>query len=161
MQLLEECDVVTKQVFYQEYMPAFIRIEDIGWIALMWLFALVIRAVMVAVLFKPLQWSSKYGASWQDATFMVWGGLRGAVGLALAMTYYQAVTEMELEGGDDPNDDRKRVVDAVRVLMLVGFIALLTLVVQAPLSATVMRCLGIIKGVWRECLVIQVIVLGY
>ena len=39
---------------------------------------------MIAVCFPALR-RTGYSTSWEQALFMVWGGLRGAVGLALAL----------------------------------------------------------------------------
>jgi len=39
----------------------------------------------VVVLFSPLLTRIGYGLPWKDAVVMIWGGLRGAVGLALAL----------------------------------------------------------------------------
>ena len=108
----------------------------------MYAFAILIRGVMIGVLYFPLKWSGKYGVNRANATFMWWGGLRGAVGLALAMTYYQRVTAL---GEVGKPEDKKRLIHAVKILFHVGFIALLTLVVQAPSSPWLMRKLGIIK----------------
>ena len=43
------------------------------------------RATIIA-LFSPLLKRIGYGLTWRSATVMAWGGLRGAVGLALALT---------------------------------------------------------------------------
>ena len=39
--------------------------------------------------FFPLLSRIGYGLSWQSALVIVWGGLRGAVGLSLALIIYQ------------------------------------------------------------------------
>ena len=46
------------------------------------------RACTIA-LFSPLLKRIGYGLTWRSATVMAWGGLRGAVGLALALTVSQ------------------------------------------------------------------------
>ena len=40
----------------------------------------------------PLFSRSQYGYTWRDALVITWGGLRGAVGLALAVAVSQATT---------------------------------------------------------------------
>eukprot|EP00928_Gymnodinium_smaydae_P037687 TRINITY_DN26119_c0_g1_i2.p1 TRINITY_DN26119_c0_g1~~TRINITY_DN26119_c0_g1_i2.p1 ORF type:complete len:502 (+),score=72.11 TRINITY_DN26119_c0_g1_i2:46-1506(+) len=57
---------------------------DWGWLPALYVFGLLIRALVVFSFFPLLH---KMGAkvSWQEAVVMVWGGLRGAVGLALAV----------------------------------------------------------------------------
>ena len=37
------------------------------------------------ILFSPILSRMGYGLPWKDAVVMIWGGLRGAVGLALAL----------------------------------------------------------------------------
>ncbi|KAJ8602798.1 hypothetical protein CTAYLR_002614 [Chrysophaeum taylorii] len=82
-----------------------------------------------------LKRASTYGTKPADAIFMVWGGLRGAVGLALAL-YVNATLESNLNLKND--DD-----DADRVLFSVAGVALLTLVINAPTSGPMLRALGL------------------
>lgn len=42
------------------------------------------RAIVI-ILFSPFLTRLGYGLPWKDAVVMIWGGLRGAVGLALAL----------------------------------------------------------------------------
>ena len=136
------CKISTTEMYYNELIPNILGWNDVGWLFVMYAFAILIRGVMIGVLYFPLKWSGKYGVNRANATFMWWGGLRGAVGLALAMTYYQRVTAL---GEVGKPEDKKRLIHAVKILFHVGFIALLTLVVQAPSSPWLMRKLGIIK----------------
>ena len=138
----EQCEIKTEDTYYNELIPNILGWEDVGWLFVMYAFAILIRGVMIGVLYFPLKWSGKYGVNRANATFMWWGGLRGAVGLALAMTYYQRVTALDIVGKPK---DAIRIMQAVQILFHVGFIALLTLVVQAPSSPWLMRKLGIIK----------------
>jgi sodium/hydrogen exchanger 10/11 len=39
----------------------------------------------VIALFSPILKHTGYGLTWREGTVMTWGGLRGAVGLALAL----------------------------------------------------------------------------
>lgn len=45
---------------------------------------LCLRALVI-ILFSPFLTRLGYGLPWKDAIVMIWGGLRGAVGLALAL----------------------------------------------------------------------------
>ena len=49
----------------------------------------------MVVLFSPLLTRMGYGLPWKDAVVMIWGGLRGAVGLALAL---QVAMDYEVVG---------------------------------------------------------------
>ena len=147
LKLFDDCTITSVNTYYQEYMPGIIQPQDVGWMLVLYLLALIIRAAMLGVLYFPLKCLSKYGTNVQHVTFMWWGGLRGAVGLALAMTYYQRVTQLDNQGVPE---DRQRIIDAVRMLFHVGFIALLTLLINAPTSGLLMRKLGIVKDTKEE-----------
>jgi len=69
-----------------------------------------------------------------DVTVMTWGGLRGAVGLALAI-------QVSIDRAGNEIDDE----DGRRVLFYVGGIAALTLIVNAPTCPALVRYLGITK----------------
>ena len=43
---------------------------------------------LVMMTFSPILMRIGYGLSWQNAVVAAWGGLRGAVGLALALQVY-------------------------------------------------------------------------
>ncbi len=58
---------------------------DFGWLLLLYVAVTVIRAAVVASL-SPLLKMSGYGISAERAALIVWGGLRGAVSLALALS---------------------------------------------------------------------------
>ena len=64
-----------------------IQAKDWGYAVLLWVLLLAIRAVM-AILFFPLLRLGSYGMSRKDAVVLAWAGLRGAVGLTLALTVY-------------------------------------------------------------------------
>jgi hypothetical protein len=57
---------------------------------------------------SPLTPIQKLGppVTWQEATFMVWGGLRGAVGLALAIVVDRSLYEMAAHELDQGNQDK-------------------------------------------------------
>lgn len=58
--------------------------ENVGKIILLFIGMTVIRALLVGLFYYPLSCMG-YGFSKQDALVLIWGGLRGAVGLALAI----------------------------------------------------------------------------
>jgi len=58
--------------------------SDFGYLALLYISLLCIRLVMIVLSFPVLS-RMGYGLTWKDALVLVWGGLRGAVGLALAL----------------------------------------------------------------------------
>lgn len=66
-----------------------VGIHEWQYLAALWVACLVIRAAIVT-LFHPVLDLLGYGLHWKDATVLVWGGLRGAVGLAMAIVADEA-----------------------------------------------------------------------
>ncbi|CAG7822907.1 unnamed protein product [Allacma fusca] len=68
-----------------------IDIED--WIYLLFLYISlnIVRLLMLAILY-PLVSRFGYGLTWQNMMVMMWGGLRGAVGICLALDVYDNET---------------------------------------------------------------------
>ena len=108
---------------------------DVGWLFVLFILMILVRALMMLVFFPVLTWrprgrgSDTYLIDRNDAIVCAWGGLRGPVGLALAI---QMNEELPLNEG-------------ARVLFMIGGIALLTLVVNGLTSARLMRYLGLTR----------------
>ncbi|CAN8032148.1 unnamed protein product, partial [Ixodes persulcatus] len=64
---------------------SFIEKNDLFLILITYIGITVFRLVMIGIL-SPILTRLGYGLKWQDAVVMTWGGLRGAVGLALALS---------------------------------------------------------------------------
>eukprot|EP00929_Paragymnodinium_shiwhaense_P044357 TRINITY_DN22762_c0_g1_i1.p1 TRINITY_DN22762_c0_g1~~TRINITY_DN22762_c0_g1_i1.p1 ORF type:complete len:1007 (-),score=209.27 TRINITY_DN22762_c0_g1_i1:3-3023(-) len=112
------------------------------WMLLMtlWLALIVIRFVMVAV-FYPLIKNIGFGTTWQDCMVISWSGLRGAVGLALAL-----VVDM------DSRIDRTT---GARLLFHTSGIVALTLLVNAPTCKMLVKALGLTERHWSQAEVVQ------
>eukprot|EP00227_Mantoniella_beaufortii_P003899 CAMPEP_0197607832 /NCGR_PEP_ID=MMETSP1326-20131121/47889_1 /TAXON_ID=1155430 /ORGANISM="Genus nov. species nov., Strain RCC2288" /LENGTH=858 /DNA_ID=CAMNT_0043175941 /DNA_START=220 /DNA_END=2796 /DNA_ORIENTATION=+ len=106
-----------------------IRAVDWGYMFLNWVAINVARFVVVAALFPFLR-NMGSGLTWQEAVFMAWGGLRGAVGLAMAI----AVAHTPQFHG----------ADGERFLFHVGGMALLTLVINGTTGAALLKRLGLL-----------------
>ena len=107
--------------------------ETFGWAVMLYVFAIPIRYAVVA-LFYPLLQRMGYGMTWQGAVVAGWGGLRGAVGLALAL-----VMKTEMAQGGTRVDAN----NGVRVIVFVSTTAILTLLVNAPTTGPLVRKLGL------------------
>eukprot|EP00602_Paraphysomonas_sp_CaronLab_P003317 CAMPEP_0185020046 /NCGR_PEP_ID=MMETSP1103-20130426/2634_1 /TAXON_ID=36769 /ORGANISM="Paraphysomonas bandaiensis, Strain Caron Lab Isolate" /LENGTH=750 /DNA_ID=CAMNT_0027550689 /DNA_START=247 /DNA_END=2499 /DNA_ORIENTATION=- len=107
--------------------------SDWGYLILLYLFLSVLRCFIIAILFPVL---SNVGlkCSREDACFMAWAGLRGALGMALALI---------VQGDRSESDLSKK--DTDRVFFFVGGIAALTLIVNATTSRRVLNSLGLLK----------------
>ncbi|OWF55657.1 sodium/hydrogen exchanger 10-like isoform X2 [Mizuhopecten yessoensis] len=88
----------------------------------------VIRGMVIAI-FSPILRHTGYGMSWQEGIIMTWGGLRGAVSLALAL---QVAHHDEI--------DQEKV--GIRVLIHVSGIVFLTLLVNASTTGALLQILG-------------------
>jgi hypothetical protein len=122
------------------------------WIYLFILFGLVvlIRFVQVFACY-PITSRIGVGQSVREAVFMSYGGLRGAMGVALALLLSAEVfkyTEVELlqEQGQIDQEARYqyRVLFADKLFGLVGGVSFLTLVICGPTSGFVLKRLGLV-----------------
>ena len=89
-----------------------------------------IRAIVLGVHYPALR-RLGYGLSKQDATVCWWGGLHGGVGLALAMS---------MEGDLRTAGQAQQ---GMRILLHVSVAAMLTLLVNAPTMAPLLRKFGL------------------
>jgi len=103
---------------------------DFGWCTLTYVVMMLTRAVMM-VLCYPLLKRIGYGTAPKDAGFMVWGGLRGAVGLALAVFVRSALIQA------DP-------AAASQIFFMVAGLAFLTLLINATTSGPVLKKTGMV-----------------
>jgi hypothetical protein len=102
-------------------------------------FMVLIRFVMIAVHYWPLT-KMGYPPKVSDAIFMAWGGLRGAVGISLAVFYYQAMKAQYQKDGDI-----EKLKNGVRFVFLIGGGAACTLLFLGTTSKFVLDSLGLIK----------------
>jgi NhaP-type Na+/H+ or K+/H+ antiporter len=109
-------------------MTATITARDYGYLALFYVVMMAIRAAMVALCYPLLQ-RLGYGTTPKDAFFMVYGGLRGAVGLALGISVRSTIDDAK--AGD-------------QIVFFVSGLAFLTLIVNGTTSGWVLRKLGMV-----------------
>jgi len=116
----------------------------------LYLFALVIRSFIVA-LFFPLLQRLGYGITWQGALVASWGGLRGAVGLALAIVMQSELHVqcplVVLLGGETKEECATRAMrtelDGMRIMIYVAITAVGTLLINATTTGPIVRRLGL------------------
>ena len=122
------------------------------WIYLFILFGLVVLIRFVLVFaFYPITSRIGVGQSVREAVFMSYGGLRGAMGVALALLLNAEVfkyTEVEIiqKHGhvDQEAVNQYRELFADKVFGLVGGVSFLTLVICGPTSGFVLKRLGLV-----------------
>lgn len=132
---------------------------DWGYLMIVYVLVTVIRGVLIFC-FYPLFSRCGLKSNLKEALFMVWGGLRGAVGIALAIAL-----DKELMHATFPTDPRRKYTS--QLFGLTGGIAFLTLVVNGTLAGPLLRKLGLAdigearqKVVVRYRSVIQLRMLG-
>jgi len=102
--------------------------EDYFYCIVMYVLMMLIRGLMILI-FYPLLTRLGYGTNPKDAFFMVWGGLRGAVGLALAI--YVRENCHDERAGD-------------QIVFQVCGLAFLTLIINGTTSGLVLRKLDLV-----------------
>ncbi|XP_053385039.1 sodium/hydrogen exchanger 10-like isoform X1 [Mercenaria mercenaria] len=109
---------------------AIFEIHGIDWFYMFSLYfgCFVIRGFVIA-LFSPVLKHTGYGLTWREGTVMTWGGLRGAVGLALA-----------LQVAHHDRIDQETIGN--RVLIHVSGVVFLTLLVNATTIYGLLEVLG-------------------
>lgn len=111
---------------------------DVLYILLVYVYMFVIRGTMMAVCFPALSWQALGKTSTvRDAIFATWGGLRGAVSMALALSLVSSTEK----GANIISDE-----DSHRVFFLVGGVAALTLLVNATTSGFVLDRLKLLDA---------------
>ncbi|XP_071957219.1 sperm-specific sodium:proton exchanger-like isoform X2 [Antedon mediterranea] len=110
------------------------NVDPIDWFYMLTIYVgiNIIRAMTIAM-FSPILARLGYGLSWRNAVIMTWGGLRGAVGLALALLVEQ--TDEFLEHEELRNVGSK-------VLLHTSGIVILTLIVNATTMQSLLKTLG-------------------
>eukprot|EP00898_Chlorokybus_atmophyticus_P000417 jgi/Chlat1/1376/Chrsp119S01786 len=109
---------------------ATVRGRDVGYAVLLYVLLQVIRGIMFTV-FYPILRVTGYGITWRDAIIMVWGGLRGAVALALALV-------LQLESAIDAQT-------GTLILFHIGMTVLFTLVINGSTTTFLLSYLGMNK----------------
>jgi NhaP-type Na+/H+ or K+/H+ antiporter len=113
-----------------------IRSTDLLYGILLYILLLVIRFIANALLFPVLK-RTGYGIDWSSYIIMSWGGLRGAVGLALALALDEAAGDSE----DAALSSR----DGALAVLHTGIVVILTLVLNATTIRWLLQRLGIVK----------------
>jgi NhaP-type Na+/H+ or K+/H+ antiporter len=117
-------------------------VSGMDWLYMIILYAILmaIRAVTIILLF-PFISGIGHRCTKNEAVFMSWAGLRGALGMALALI-------VENNGPDDLDDQTKR------LFFYVGGIAAITLIVNATTSKSLLYSLGLLTTNSAEKLIV-------
>lgn len=105
--------------------------KDVGLAVAAWFILLIIRFICI-FLFYPCLSRLGYGFTVNEAILVSYGGLRGAVGLCLAMVVHN----------DKVLEKKNKKIGAI-VLLHTSIVALMTLVVNAPTTKYLVNYLGL------------------
>eukprot|EP00746_Dinoflagellata_sp_MGD_P144133 gnl/MRDRNA2_/MRDRNA2_76888_c1_seq2.p1 gnl/MRDRNA2_/MRDRNA2_76888_c1~~gnl/MRDRNA2_/MRDRNA2_76888_c1_seq2.p1 ORF type:complete len:690 (+),score=116.84 gnl/MRDRNA2_/MRDRNA2_76888_c1_seq2:109-2070(+) len=106
---------------------------EIRWAILLYAVPVVLGRYFMMAMFYPLLKRMGYGLEWKSAFVACWGGLRGEVGIALAMVVSNQMTS------------NGRAEDGSRVLLIACGAAMLTLTINGITSKVVLKKLGMMK----------------
>eukprot|EP00892_Ulva_mutabilis_P004618 jgi/Ulvmu1/2528/UM138_0033.1 len=119
---------------------AVLRGQDWGWAVLNWIVLNVIRFVTISIL-KPFMGQFADGFSWKDVIMATWAGLRGAVGLSLALIVYLE----EREARNSPGGSEIDPTFALIAVFFVGTMSIFTILVQGSTMPALLAFLGITR----------------
>lgn len=111
--------------------------RDWGYLILLYVLLTVIRAILFVVAY-PLTVRTGLKTNWQETVFQIHGGLRGAVGIALAINLDNTVAEAT--GGKDQTIFEEQ---ATQMYQMVGGVAFLTLLINGTTAGPILRKLGL------------------
>eukprot|EP00931_Biecheleriopsis_adriatica_P021027 TRINITY_DN13879_c0_g2_i1.p1 TRINITY_DN13879_c0_g2~~TRINITY_DN13879_c0_g2_i1.p1 ORF type:complete len:924 (-),score=156.68 TRINITY_DN13879_c0_g2_i1:406-3177(-) len=122
---------------------------EVLWVLALYVLLVLVRGLVVFTFF-PLLRKMGYGLQWQEAAVMVWGGLRGAVGLALAVEMGNTSIDKLGDALDADAIGRRKY-----ILFQVGMFTTLTLVINAPTTGFWLRKLGLIRTTTMQELILK------
>jgi len=128
--------VIWASISFEDTLSYQIQWIDWGWLIVLYILVLAIRCFQVAM-FYPIFSRIGLKSNWSEAAFLAYGGLRGAVGVALGLSLCRYVFEKT----DDPE---KRKMAAV-LQFLGGGVTLLSLTINGATAGPILKKLGLAK----------------
>eukprot|EP00536_Pseudo-nitzschia_multiseries_P009374 jgi/Psemu1/258075/estExt_Genewise1Plus.C_2600019 len=129
--------LVWGRIITRDYQNGYWGPKEWGYLILLYLLLHVIRFVLFVSVY-PITVRIGLKTNWKETAFQIYGGLRGAVGIALAIALDNET--LEYESGQDLAEERKWV---GQVYAMVGGIAFLTLFINGTTAGPLLKKLGL------------------
>merc|ERR1719254_53548 len=112
-------------------MSSTLTLYDLGMVLIVYVASQAVRGVVILVCYPFLKCAGP-PFSWKDAVFTWWGGLKGAVGLSIAMIF-----RMSIPGGDPLAPTGQR------FMRYMGGVYLLTSLINATTAGYLVKALSL------------------
>ena len=133
--------LVWGEKIYDNHVNGLLTGTDWGYLFLLYVLLHFIRALLFAAVY-PITVRIGLKTNWKETTFQIYGGLRGAVGIALAIYLENELVSIESDS-DDVKIERKHVAE---VYFMVGGIAFLTLFINGATAGPFLKWLGLVDS---------------
>mmetsp|Transcript_28882 Transcript_28882/g.65754 ORF Transcript_28882/g.65754 Transcript_28882/m.65754 type:complete len:1017 (+) Transcript_28882:196-3246(+) len=117
--------------------------SDWGYLVMLYFFVNLIRFLLVFGFF-PITARLGVGTNWREAVFMSYGGLRGAVGIALALVLHAETDHFTSASGVSDETRVEYLSYSSKMFGMVGGIALFTLIINGTSSGPLLKKLGLV-----------------
>lgn len=135
--------LVWGEKIYDNHVNGLLTGTDWGYLFLLYVLLHVIRALLFAAAY-PITVRIGLKTNWKETTFQIYGGLRGAVGIALAIYLENELVSIDSDSdSDDVKMERKHVAE---VYFMVGGIAFLTLFINGATAGPFLKWLGLVDS---------------
>jgi len=129
--------LVWGETIYDNYERGFLTGQALGYLVLLYVLLHVIRAFLFISVY-PITSRIGLKTNWKETSFQIYGGLRGAVGIALAI-----FLDNEVDRPDDSLQVRTEQDHVDQVYFMVGGIAFLTLFINGATAGPLLKWLGL------------------
>lgn len=128
--------VIWASISFEDVQTYQIQAMDFGWLFVLYLLVMVIRFIQVGVLY-PIFSRIGLKSNWREATFLAYGGLRGAVGVALGLQLIRTVMQ------NTENYEYRKLTTILQFMG--GGVTLLTLSINGTSAGFILTQLGLAK----------------
>jgi len=133
--------LVWGEFLYKNIESGYVSWTDLGNLIILYVLLHVIRGFLFASCY-PITANIGLGTNWRETSFQIYGGLRGAVGIALAIALDNEVKRLE---NDENRDVEKEYENVSKLYFMVGGIAFLTLFINGATAGPLLKRLRLVE----------------